>query len=175
MRNRVRHVAVVSLLSALLLTASAFSLAYAAGNPPGAPPPNYITCQTLRLVNEGTGWWSNTANPNTFDQKLTVQLLVDRDAYNDAYCGQMRTLSTLVYRNVSNPGSVTATIVNTDNWPNTSQNDPEYQSPAGGSWQNVTADSQPFGITSCGYAFGQWKNSSILVGVRVPTSGSKCD
>lgn len=171
MRNRKRSLIVASLLSALLLTASAFNVVHAAGGP-NVP----IPCQDTTWKLWGSGWWSNTLSPTNYDQKLTVQLYVLRDYYNtNTYCNEMQSIAVLQYRNVSDPGSVIATIVQTDTFPSTGQSDRVYQGPAGGNWQVATANSQPYSITSCGYAFGQWTNPAVNPSVRVPAQGSHCE
>lgn len=174
MRSRTRSLIVASLLSALLLTASAFNVVHAAGNPPGASP-NYETCSNTYWDTWGTGWWSDSGNASNYNYKLTVSLNVLRDSVNDTYCGQFQTLASLRYHNVSASGEVVACIVDTDSIPGYSSCLSAAQPPAGSTFNVVNKFSPALGITHCGYATGEWRNPAIDQQVRVPVRDSHCE
>ena len=155
----------VVLTSTLLLALfGGWSVALADGLPPNAP---YIECQHTKQVQVRSYLWTNNGRLSGYDQRLDVFLNKLVDANTGVFCNEMRTVSVLNYRYVSNPSYVYADL----NDAQTGQLYPDkvYVPPYTGS-SNYHAQQADTGlqVVNCGFAHGQWFDPGVI-NITIPS------
>jgi hypothetical protein len=176
MKKRVLRVLLACMLSLSILSVSGFAVAFADPAPHGRVTPLVPECSSTRLVWDlGTQRvWTDTGNPNSYNQKLIVQLLQARDNVDNAFCNEMKGWANLVYRNVSYQGEVNASVH--DDIQGGSQYDSviQYANPTQNT-RTATAETPGLAVNACGHATGEWFISGVIdIDLRVPASGYWC-